>query len=56
MAYEARNANPDKKLYITNEIIHNPEVNQVRSSSPSDRQAVWAAAVRQTARQAVGQF
>lgn len=29
MAYEARNANPDKKLYITNEIIHNPEVNQV---------------------------
>jgi 4-hydroxy-3-methylbut-2-enyl diphosphate reductase len=28
MAYEARNANPDKKLYITNEIIHNPEVNQ----------------------------
>lgn len=30
MAYEARNANPDKKLYITNEIIHNPEVNQVR--------------------------
>lgn len=31
MAYEARNANPDKKLYITNEIIHNPEVNQVGS-------------------------
>eukprot|EP00879_Flechtneria_rotunda_P000844 GHRR01000969.1.p1 GENE.GHRR01000969.1~~GHRR01000969.1.p1 ORF type:complete len:499 (+),score=118.27 GHRR01000969.1:88-1497(+) len=28
MAYEARNANPDKKLYVTNEIIHNPEVNQ----------------------------
>eukprot|EP00775_Hariotina_reticulata_P010417 gene10418-10575_t len=28
MAYEARNANPDKKLFITNEIIHNPEVNQ----------------------------
>eukprot|EP00882_Tetradesmus_deserticola_P001056 GHRQ01001142.1.p1 GENE.GHRQ01001142.1~~GHRQ01001142.1.p1 ORF type:complete len:485 (+),score=212.18 GHRQ01001142.1:45-1457(+) len=28
MAYEARIANPDKKLYITNEIIHNPEVNQ----------------------------
>lgn len=56
MAYEARNANPDKKLYITNEIIHNPEVNQVRSSSPSDRQALWAAAVRQTARQAVGQL
>lgn len=31
MAYEARNASPDKKLYITNEIIHNPEVNQVGS-------------------------
>lgn len=29
MAYEARSANPDKKLFITNEIIHNPEVNQV---------------------------
>lgn len=29
MAYEARNAFPDKKLYVTNEIIHNPEVNQV---------------------------
>jgi 4-hydroxy-3-methylbut-2-enyl diphosphate reductase len=39
MAYEARNANPDKKLYITNEIIHNPEVNQV-----SDHTAAQAAA------------
>ncbi len=29
MAYEARQAHPDKKLYITNEIIHNPEVNEV---------------------------
>lgn len=29
MAYEAKNAFPDKQLYITNEIIHNPEVNQV---------------------------
>lgn len=28
MAYEARRSFPDKKLYITNEIIHNPEVNQ----------------------------
>lgn len=28
MAYEARQAFPDKKVYITNEIIHNPEVNQ----------------------------
>jgi 4-hydroxy-3-methylbut-2-enyl diphosphate reductase len=30
MAYEARRSFPDSKLYITNEIIHNPEVNQVR--------------------------
>ncbi len=29
MAYEARQANPTNKIYITNEIIHNPEVNQV---------------------------
>ena len=29
MAYEARNAFPDRKMYITNEIIHNPEVNDV---------------------------
>lgn len=33
MAYEARNAFPDKKVYITNEIIHNPEVNQVGHST-----------------------
>ncbi len=29
MAYEARQAYPDKKIFITNEIIHNPEVNKV---------------------------
>jgi len=28
MAYEAKNAFPNRKLFITNEIIHNPEVNQ----------------------------
>ncbi|GBF90878.1 4-hydroxy-3-methylbut-2-enyl diphosphate reductase [Raphidocelis subcapitata] len=28
MAYEARNAFPEKRVHITNEIIHNPEVNQ----------------------------
>jgi hypothetical protein len=29
MAYEARKSYPDSKLHITNEIIHNPSVNQV---------------------------
>jgi 4-hydroxy-3-methylbut-2-en-1-yl diphosphate reductase len=30
MAYEAKQAYPDRRLHITNEIIHNPGVNQVR--------------------------
>ncbi len=34
MAYEARQAFPDKKVHITNEIIHNPEVNSVSSQHP----------------------
>ena len=29
MAYEARKSWPDAKMHITNEIIHNPAVNQV---------------------------
>ena len=29
MAYEARKAYPGQKLFVTNEIIHNPAVNQV---------------------------
>lgn len=29
MAYEAKQAFPDRQLHITNEIIHNPGVNQV---------------------------
>ena len=32
MAYEARKTYPDQKMYITNEIIHNPAVNQVTAS------------------------
>ena len=30
MAYEARKQYPEAKLHVTNEIIHNPAVNQVR--------------------------
>ena len=30
MAYEARKQYPGAKLHVTNEIIHNPAVNQVR--------------------------
>lgn len=29
MAYEARRAYPGQRLHITNEIIHNPSVNNV---------------------------
>ena len=31
MAYEARKQFPERKMHITNEIIHNPAVNQVLS-------------------------
>ena len=36
MAYEARQAFPNRKIHVTNEIIHNPEVNRVsqRRSKP----------------------
>ena len=30
MAYEARRQFPNHKVHVTNEIIHNPAVNQVR--------------------------
>lgn len=30
MAYEARQRYPDQRVHVTNEIIHNPAVNQVR--------------------------
>lgn len=33
MAYEARQSFPTQKIFITNEIIHNPEVNDVRHAS-----------------------
>lgn len=32
MAYEARQAFPNSKLHMTNEIIHNPQVNEVRTA------------------------
>ena len=35
MAYEARKQFPKEKLFITNEIIHNPTVNQVSNSQSS---------------------
>ena len=31
MAYEARRQWPGAKMHVTNEIIHNPSVNQVRT-------------------------
>lgn len=31
MAYEARKQYPNSKLHVTNEIIHNPAVNQASS-------------------------
>jgi 4-hydroxy-3-methylbut-2-enyl diphosphate reductase len=34
MAYEARQAFPESKLHMTNEIIHNPQVNQVSTAGP----------------------
>ena len=37
MAYEARRAYPDRKLHVTNEIIHNPSVNQVCCSAGRTR-------------------
>lgn len=38
MAYEARQSFPEQKIFITNEIIHNPEVNDVSMA--------WAWAMR----------
>lgn len=32
IAYEARKQFPEEKIWITNEIIHNPTVNQVYSN------------------------
>lgn len=35
IAYEARKQFPEEKIWITNEIIHNPTVNKVFKSSSS---------------------
>jgi len=35
MAYEARKQFPSEKMWITNEIIHNPSVNQASRSKRS---------------------
>lgn len=32
MAYETRKMHPDKKLHLTNEIIHNPQINNVKKA------------------------
>ena len=37
MAYEARKQYPGAKLHVTNEIIHNPAVNQVRPAAVRPR-------------------
>ncbi len=37
MAYEARKQYPGAKLHVTNEIIHNPAVNQARPRGPAAR-------------------
>ncbi len=65
MAYEARKQYPGAKLHVTNEIIHNPAVNQARPRGPaargrppcqgrtcSRRQAVKRLRMRPTARAA----
>ena len=31
MAYEARRLNPESEMHVTNEIIHNPQINEVGS-------------------------
>lgn len=37
MAYEAKRQYPDRKIHLTNEIIHNPAVNQVCSHACTGR-------------------
>lgn len=45
MAYEARARFPERQLHITNEIIHNPGVNQVCSYAVYDTAHVPHSAV-----------
>lgn len=44
MAYEARKQYPTEKMWITNEIIHNPSVNQVRAPARQPGSGAAAAA------------
>lgn len=43
MAYEARRQYPTEKMWITNEIIHNPSVNQARRAGAPGRGSAAAA-------------
>ena len=49
MVYEARQAYPDRRLHITNELIHNPGVNEVRRVLVAPVLLQWRRKSRRTA-------